>query len=348
MRRRSTLTINGRRENFDVDRLGRSALEALSRPVSRPLGALAASIYWRSKGNAPEAIECLRMGLENAPFSKEGLLTLADIFHRSGRSEDAVNVAKMALRNDDDEEDKSAVYFILGNIEASLMRFDEAVSHFEAASRDLDEARIRLHAVRCQSKAEDALSGQRRKLDGKLRRLRTLKGQHAEWRRLAEKTASEQASFQTRVESKMAYEQIKILSSADGRGVDCVQYETPFGQEFISCSMENSIQDQRPFLDEFLKEDRIIEAKVEDVQRRLVELDDIDITCEFDEVDEDQEPTLEPLYAAFPDEDETSLYGWSQRSSFPLDIECHTPLRTVPIWSDYPTVFLSPENKGFE
>ena len=76
-----------------------------------------ASYYWRGKGSAPEAIECLRRSLHFCPFEMKHipLTSLGNILHRSHRSEDAAIVLKNAV---DVAPDNPGAHFTLGNIYA--------------------------------------------------------------------------------------------------------------------------------------------------------------------------------------------------------------------------------------
>ena len=59
----------------------------------------AAALYWRVKGNAEEAVNCIRHSLYYAPFSMRDvpLISLANVFHRAGLYNDALIVTNQAL-----------------------------------------------------------------------------------------------------------------------------------------------------------------------------------------------------------------------------------------------------------
>ena len=59
----------------------------------------AAALYWRVKGDAVEAVECLRHALYHAPQEMRDipLVSLANIFQRANLFNDALIAANMAL-----------------------------------------------------------------------------------------------------------------------------------------------------------------------------------------------------------------------------------------------------------
>ncbi len=60
----------------------------------RWIASLLASSYWRIRGRADEAVRCLRRSLRRVPrhHAHYPLLSLANVLHRSRRSEDALRV----------------------------------------------------------------------------------------------------------------------------------------------------------------------------------------------------------------------------------------------------------------
>ena len=63
------------------------------------LGTLLASNYWRILGKPKEAIECLRKSIYSAPihYKHLGLLSLANVFHRSHNSPGKLSLEIMYL-----------------------------------------------------------------------------------------------------------------------------------------------------------------------------------------------------------------------------------------------------------
>ncbi len=85
--------------------------------------------YWRIKGDVSEAIACLRHAIHFAPSEMRpyGLLALANVLHRSHQSEDAATLLEEAAVTS--VAGSAAVHFSLGNVYATLLRFEELVAH---------------------------------------------------------------------------------------------------------------------------------------------------------------------------------------------------------------------------
>uniref|UniRef100_A0A7G3AW24 Ribosome biogenesis protein NOP53 n=1 Tax=Lutzomyia longipalpis TaxID=7200 RepID=A0A7G3AW24_LUTLO len=94
-----------------------------------------ASLYWRSKGNALEALECARRGVYLAPrqFKDIALLSLGTILQRSRKHADAVIVLGAAV----DHAPTAENHMALANSLVLISEFNRSVVHYEAA-RSLD------------------------------------------------------------------------------------------------------------------------------------------------------------------------------------------------------------------
>ena len=96
------------------------------------MAALFASNYWRIIGKPHEAIECQKKALHLAPriWKFSALLSMANILHRTHHSEDAVAVLHKAIEI---TPDNPALHFTLGNIQATLLNFNESAESFSNA-----------------------------------------------------------------------------------------------------------------------------------------------------------------------------------------------------------------------
>ena len=115
---------------------------------------------------------------------------------------------------------------------SSVKSYSEALKlqpQFEAA-------RSRRYAVLCHHKLEQALEEQHRSLEKTLNELRQYKKQHDEWSVLLNKILAEQATLETRMESRMSYEDFKMRLSKTGKGQNCFQH-TKSGKTFVTCSL---------------------------------------------------------------------------------------------------------------
>jgi len=82
-----------------VERMASRIAVALSKKPDSWVLSTAAALYWRVKGNAVKAINCVRHSLFHAPNNMRDipLISLANILHRSGLYNDAIIAANMAL-----------------------------------------------------------------------------------------------------------------------------------------------------------------------------------------------------------------------------------------------------------
>ena len=86
----------------------------------------AAALYWRVKGNAEEAVNCLRHSLYYAPFKMRDvpLISLANVFHRAGLYNDALITTYQALEI---SPKLAVIHFTMANIYISKVN---SISNF--------------------------------------------------------------------------------------------------------------------------------------------------------------------------------------------------------------------------
>ena len=106
---------------------------------------------------------------------------------------------------------------------------------------------IKLHkffyVFQCHFKLEQALEEQHRSLEATLEELKQYKKQHEEWSDLLNKILSEQASLETRIESKLEYENFKSMQNKkNGKNgkiaENCVQFKEN-SKTYVTCSLPN-------------------------------------------------------------------------------------------------------------
>ena len=123
-----------------------------------------ASNYWRILGKPKEAVMCLRKCINSAPVNYKhlGLLSLANVFHRTHNSQDAIATLELALKY---TPENPAIHFTMGNVYATLMQFNSSAKSYADALRiqpQFEAAKSRRHAVLCHHKLEQALEEQHR------------------------------------------------------------------------------------------------------------------------------------------------------------------------------------------
>lgn len=154
-----------------------------------------AALYWREKGDATRAIECVRRALHLSPHEVKdvALISLANVLHRGHLSEEAAIVVHAAI---DIAPDNAICHFTLGNIYAVLAEYNKSMICYENMLRlqpEFSSARQRLHAVRCHAKVELALESQHSALQSVLDKLKEYQQKKETYVQLMHKLAEEAA-----------------------------------------------------------------------------------------------------------------------------------------------------------
>jgi len=131
----------------------RIGVSLLQQPNSWVLST-AASLYWRVKGNALEALECVRHSLYHCPNSMRDvpLLSLANIMHRAGLYHDAVIATNLALRL---SPNLVISHFTMANIYTSMGDIEKAKQFYMSTlglHSTFEPAIKRLMAILCGKK----------------------------------------------------------------------------------------------------------------------------------------------------------------------------------------------------
>ncbi|XP_074638202.1 tetratricopeptide repeat protein 17-like [Acropora palmata] len=134
-----------------------------------------AAYYWRIKGNAQEAVECLRRALYFSPREHQdrALMSLAAVLHHSKHSLDSVVLLHSAMGISNEQ---SVYHFLLGNIYSSLKMYEMAdlcyrfTLVFSPKTETLCE---RVKTVRCELKLEEFLKKKELDFYEQLDRLKT-------------------------------------------------------------------------------------------------------------------------------------------------------------------------------
>ena len=101
-----------------VEDMAKRIANALSENSTSWVLSSAAALYWRVKGNAEQAVVCLRHSLFYAPkhMTDISLVSLGNIFHRAGLYNDALIVTSNALEI---SPKLVVIHFTMANIYAS-------------------------------------------------------------------------------------------------------------------------------------------------------------------------------------------------------------------------------------
>lgn len=204
----------------DIDVFGHLVYDAIKKNSTSWILFNMAAYFWRVRGDATNAIECVRRALHYSPREHKdiALISLGNILHHSHLSEEAAIVVHAGV---DIAPDNAICHFTLGNIYAVLSDYNKSIICFENTLKvqpDFKNAEQRYHAVMCHSKLEKALEAQHNSLQRTLAELREYQKQHEYWLRQHEKLLNEQAPPEVKLEQRLEYEEQKIRESLDGRG----------------------------------------------------------------------------------------------------------------------------------
>ena len=105
-----------------VDYMARGLAKAMRKNSTSWVLSSSAALYWRVKGDAEQAVICLRHSLFYAPkhMSDIPLVSLANIFHRAGLYNDALIATNNALEI---SPKFVVIHFTMANIYASKVSF---------------------------------------------------------------------------------------------------------------------------------------------------------------------------------------------------------------------------------
>lgn len=122
------VTISGSMR-YPVDEWGDMVYYALDRNLTSWVLLNQAAVYWRVKGEATEAVECLRRALHFSRWENKdvALLNLANVQHLSGHSQDAVVSLRQALEI---TPTSGIIHYMLGNVYASLKQYNNSALHY--------------------------------------------------------------------------------------------------------------------------------------------------------------------------------------------------------------------------
>lgn len=134
-----------------VERAGAMVAAALKMNTTSWVAASVAALYWRVKGEANNALDCLRVALSYAPESAKDtiLISVANILHRAGYVNDAIMTMSYALQS---TRDIVVSQFTMANLYAAKEQWDMAAMFYESTlglQADFQPAKDRLRTIQC-------------------------------------------------------------------------------------------------------------------------------------------------------------------------------------------------------
>ena len=149
------------------------------------------------------------------------------------------------------------------------------------------------------------------------------------------------------MESRMEYEEFKMRQSRSGKGQNCHQH-TNLGRTMVTCSLlsENDIHKDL-WTNQGKTVNEIKSKNVENLIQKFQTISNED--GENEEIGRklaDLEPSLPPKFDKWPEK--SDKVANLDDPDWPTAVECTSQVVKHPQWNEFPTVFLSPENKGFK
>ncbi|KAJ8299215.1 hypothetical protein KUTeg_023275 [Tegillarca granosa] len=275
-----------------------------------------AAFYWRIKGDPYHVIECVRRALHFSPRLQKdvALISLANVLHRARYSNEAAIVVHAALD-------------VLAEYNKSVICFENTLKiqpDFEAAAK-------RKHAVLCHAKLENALEEQHKSLQQTLNDLKDYQRKHDHWQQQKEKLNAEQVHDDARRSQHIAYDQYKMREAAIAMDEHChLDYKD--GKQVLTCTWEKKSQTVEMDFTQDNAPSPPLESEEESAKEKRSTIDY-------------NKPVRTPTFAR----KKIDVPKYVQRENdWPLKDECDTYVKKVPDPRNLSTIYLSPENKGFD
>ncbi|XP_011638804.1 tetratricopeptide repeat protein 17 [Pogonomyrmex barbatus] len=193
--------------NTDLNQFGHQLAYSLSRNNTSWIYLNLASIYWRIKGNAYNALECSRRAIVCAPrqYRDIPLLTTAGILHAARYSGEAAIILHAAIDHNPTE---SYHHLALGHVYTSLGDFDRSAACYDNCLKlapDTLEAKQMKYAILCHRSLETSLLLFDQRLRNVLTEIHAYHDWKEEWFKLYEHMLWEQNIKSTTREIKLAF-----------------------------------------------------------------------------------------------------------------------------------------------
>ncbi|KAJ8678526.1 hypothetical protein QAD02_014313 [Eretmocerus hayati] len=320
-----------------------------------------ASIYWRIKGNAYNALECSRRAIVKAPrqYRDIALLTTGGIFHAANKSREAAIILHTAIEYEPTE---SLHHLALANVYAQLGEFNKSVQFYDNSLRldpQLDMARSAKHNILCNLKLESSLSALHRQLTNILSELRAYHNEETELLSFQEKILWEdikQIPFLTHQGGSF---EDHLSSISMNLGQSCMQKSGD--KSILSCDIisEKQILAQKLQIDfgvslQVLKNvenqakeirEKMMNSKINSALQPSKSENHVGQTRDYSRFSSVfMEPTDRPKYHNFKIQKSTELF---EDPDWPIYSYCETLIPFALDVRQYIPVYLPPENKGY-
>ncbi|XP_070560353.1 tetratricopeptide repeat protein 17-like [Ptychodera flava] len=305
-----------------------------------------AAFYWRIKGNSYQVIECCRRALHFSPRQHKdvALVNMANVLHRARHSADAAILVHASL---DVSTDLNVNHFTLGNIYAVLGEYNKSVLCFEQTTEqqpDFEAARKRKHAVRCQEKLEVALEEQHEHLQRTLSELKDYQKKHEYFQDQRKIITDHEQATEVQFELNIKYQQQRLRDGV-GETQKC-HINDDTGRQVLVCKKE--IQAESEAYGTIVTEKELQASDENDWKLELLKREEETVEVEVEEEEvkpEEPEEETEPSEPPVREPDPNAEY---RTKEWPQKTDCDMNYKGLPIWKEYESTYLPPENKGFE
>ncbi|KAK7872505.1 hypothetical protein R5R35_014291 [Gryllus longicercus] len=314
-----------------------------------------AAVYWRIRGNAPNAVECARRAVHFAPrqYKDLALLTLGGLLQQAKALVEAALVLHAAVDHAPHVPQNhlalGTVYAILGDYNRSVACLDNALKLLPS----LETASKLKHTVKCHHKLEQGLLDLHQSLQSMLGELQEYHARQERWLQLQERLRREQAPL----EMRLLDQDPALLSLL--RGPSCVQQLPDGSQSSRSC--EHIGLGTFPWQAHSLQ---LLLRKVESRAKKISEQ-----MLRHNPLVQEQSVLESSQSAASEGEEPVSMEDGRQvgdggvkeeaavdealvtppeAQSWPSQEECTAYKGQFPVIQDLSSVFLAPEDRGFE
>ncbi|GLH04929.1 Uncharacterized protein GBIM_10584 [Gryllus bimaculatus] len=314
-----------------------------------------AAVYWRIRGNAPNAVECARRAVHFAPrqYKDLALLTLGGLLQQAKALVEAALVLHAAVDHAPHVPQNhlalGTVYAILGDYNRSVACLDNALKLLPS----LETASKLKHTVKCHHKLEQGLLDLHQSLQSMLGELQEYHARQERWLQLQERLRREQAPL----EMRLLDQDPALLSLL--RGPSCVQQLPDGSQSSRSCEHIGlgTFPWQAHSLQLLLRK---VESRAKKISEQMLRHNPL----------VQEQSVLEPSQSAASEGEEPvsmedgrqvgdggvkeeaavdeALVTPPEAQSWPSQEECTAYKSQFPVIQDLSSVFLAPEDRGFE
>ncbi|XP_070517134.1 tetratricopeptide repeat protein 17-like isoform X4 [Cardiocondyla obscurior] len=332
--------------NTDLNHFGHQLAYSLSRNSTSWIYLNLASIYWRIKGNAYNALECSRRAIVSAPrqYRDIPLLTTAGILHAAKYSGEAAIVLHTAIDHNPTE---SYHHLALGHVYTSLGDFDRSAACYDNCLRlapDTIEAKQMKYAILCHRFLETSLLLFDQRLRNVLSEIHVYHDWKEEWLKLYEHMLWEQNIKSATREIKLAFAREQDLHLL---AINPVERSIHHIDNNIVLSYMD-LGDRKKIAENMLQNVHVSLHLLKNLQKQVKERsnritrDMTELNIEYNDLF--ASPTKSPKYRNVEIKKGNEDF---EADHWPKISDCDSSMLMFGDGKQYLPIYLSPENKGY-